>query len=134
MELFYKSYKTNKFGYIVGSINDELAAILEAFSNEVVFSFESLEKNLKHHPDLHEDDYLLLKEIIGKTHLVAKDGDKTVAIVLEYGKLYHYALKSTRTGKAVFITSFRRTNEISIEKIRKKAKENKVKILKDFLP
>jgi hypothetical protein len=134
VELFYKSYKTNKFGYIVGSINDELAGILEAFSNEVVFSFESLEKNLKHHPDLGEDDYLLLKEIIGKTHLVAKDGDKTVAIVLEYGKLYHYALKSTRTGKAVFLTSFRRTRLKQVNRLRNKHKQGSIKIIKDFLP
>ena len=77
-----------------------------------------------------------LDEIVGKSHFVAKDGDKTVAIVLdkESKQLYHYALKATKSGKGLFLTSFRKTNKISIDKIRKKAKENKVKILKDNLP
>ena len=76
----------------------------------------------------------MLDEIVGKSNFVAKDGDRTVAIVLQHNKLYHYALKSTKSGKGLFLTSFRRTNEISVEKIRKKKKTGKVKILKDNLP
>jgi len=136
MQKFYEKFKRNKFGFEIGDISIVLANILNSKTKTVTMSNETLTKNLKHHPDLKESDYLLLDDIVGKSHFVAKDGDRTVAIVLNQSnkELYHYALKSTVSGKGLFLTSFRKTNKISIDKIRKKSKENKVKILKDNLP
>ena len=136
MKTFMEKYSKNKFGYEVGKISAVLSEILLSNTQKVTLSEDTLKKNLSHHPDLTEDDYLLLDEIVGKTHFVAKDGDRTVAVVLNKNnnQLYHYALKSTQTGKALFLTSFRKTNKISIDKIRKKNKQGKVNILKDNLP
>ncbi len=136
MEKLSQKYKKNKYGYEIGQISVLLSNILLSDTKVVTLSQETFIKNINHHPDLTIDDYLLLDDIIGKSHFIAKDGNKTVAIVLnkDNNKLYHYALKSTQSGKALFLTSFRRTNKISIEKIRKKQKNGKLKILKDHLP
>jgi hypothetical protein len=136
MEKFYNKYSKNKFGFEIGNISIVLSILLSSNTKVVILSNDTLAKNLKHHPELTENEYLMLDDIVGKSHFVALDGKKTVAIVLDKDskQLYHYALKSTASGKGLFLTSFRRTNSISIEKIRKKERNNKVKILKDNLP
>jgi len=134
MDKFCKKYVKKELGYEICDISVVLAEILQSKITKVTLSDETIKKNLKHHSDLIEQDYLKLDEIIGKSHFIAKDGDRTVAIVLQNNELYHYALKSTLSGKAIFLTSFRRTNKISIDKIRKKQKQGKVKIIKDNLP
>ncbi len=134
MNKFNEKYMKNEYGYIVGKISSTLAKLLNSKTQSVILSYDTLIKNLKHHPDLTQEEYLLLDKIIGKSHFIAQDGKHTLAIILEHSKLYHYTLKITKTGKAIFLTSFRRTNEISIEKIRKKDKKGKVRIIKDHLP
>lgn len=131
---FCQKYKKSSLGFEVGKISQLLAEKLLSKSVIVIMSEETLAKNLRHHPDLDEEEYLKLDMILGKSHFIVKDGNKMLAVVLEETRLYHYALKSTKSGKALFLTSFRRTNKISIEKIRKKCKQGKVVILKDNLP
>ena len=136
MKIFIEKYPKNKFGYEVGMISVVLSEILLSETRKVTMSGDTLKKNLDHHPDLEEEDYLLLDDIVGKSHFVAKDGDRTIAVMLnkDNKQLYHYSLKCTKSGKALFLTSFRKTNKISIDKIRKKNKQGKVEILKDNLP
>jgi hypothetical protein len=136
MEKFYGKFRKNEFGFEVGNISVVLASILQSKTTKVTLSNETLLKNQKHHPELTEDEYLLLDDIVGKSHFVAKDGDRAVAIVLDKDskQLYHYALKSTKTGKRVFLTSFRRTRSSEVDKLRKKHKKGEIGILKDNLP
>ncbi len=124
----------NAHGYIVGSISTVLANILLSETVEVVFSEVSLEKNFTNHPELSIEDYLLLPEIIGKSHFMIQDGDKTVAVVLEREILYHYALKCTKSGETLFLMSFRKTSIKDVKRLRKKATKNNMKILKDIFP
>ncbi|BCD61368.1 hypothetical protein NitYY0826_C0207 [Nitratiruptor sp. YY08-26] len=98
-----------------------MAKILTSIETQVIFSEESLKKNLNHHKDLTEEDYLKLDEIIGKTHFTAKDGEKTLAVALYFDEMYYYALKATKIGRAIFLTSFRKTKLKDIERLRKKA-------------
>ena len=118
----------------MGTISSELAKILTSIDTKVILGEESLKKNQKHHKDLLEDDYLKLDEIIGRSHFVAKDGCKTVAIALYNEQMYHYALKATKSGKAIFLTSFRKTKKKDIERLRKKGKSGRIQIIKDFMP
>jgi hypothetical protein len=134
MKQFYKKYNKNDFGYEVGSISLVLANILCSNTRNVTMSHDTLTKNLNHHPDLEVSDYLLLDEIVGKSNFIVKDGDKTVAIVLQHNQLYHYALKSTKSGNGLFLTSFRRTRKKQIDRLRNKARQGKIKVIKDFLP
>ncbi|WP_281950268.1 hypothetical protein [Nitrosophilus kaiyonis] len=134
MKKFKTKYLKNEYGYLIGNISSELAKILTSVETKVVLSEESLRKNLDHHKDLTEEDYLKLDEIIGRTHFIAKDGEKTLAIAFYSDDMYHYALKATKTGKAIFLTSFRKTKEKDIERLRRKGRKNKIKIIKDFMP
>ena len=136
MEKFYKKYKLLEDGYNVGAISIVLSEILLSKTRVVTISNETLTKNLNHHPDLTVKDYLLLDDIVGKSHFVAKDGKKTVAIVLNRSnkQLYHYVLKATKSGEGLFLTSFRKTRIKQINRLRDKGRSNKIKILKDNLP
>ena len=134
MKKFKSKYQKNEHGYLIGTISSELAKIIASVNTRVILSEESLKKNLKHHKDLTENDYLKLDEIIGRSHFVAKDGQKTVAIAFYGEQMYHYALKATKTGKAIFLTSFRKTKEKDIERLRKKGKLGKIQVIKDFMP
>ena len=140
MKLFNELFEKNKYGFKVGKISDKMREVLNAKTNEVIFSNITIEKNIKHHPDLTEKDYQLLPGIIGKSHFVLKDGIHTIAISLIRSEVekkevyYHYALKKTKTGKTIFLTSFRKTSLKDIERLRKKANKGKALILKDFMP
>ena len=134
MKKFREKYKKHEYGYLVGTISAELAKTLASIETKVILSEASLQKNLKNHNDLSEEDYLRLDEIIGKTHFIAKDGDRTLAVALFLEEMYHYALKTTKTGKAIFLVSFRKTKIKDIQRLRKKGKSGKIKILKDFMP
>ena len=136
MDKFYKKYKKNEFGFEIGSISVVLANILSTKTRTVTLSNDTLAKNLRHHPELTESEYVMLDDIVGKSHFVAKDGNKTVAIVLDKDskRLYHYALKSTSSGKGLFLTSFRRTRIKQVNRLREKNKQGKVKVIKDNLP
>ena len=134
MERIKSTFPRNSDGYIVGKISTVLANILFSKTDEVVFSEVSLAKNFDNHPDLIIEDYLLLPDIIGKSHFVLQDGKRTVAIVLERQTMYHYVLKCTNTGESLFLTSFRQTRDRDLKRLRNKAKKNNLKILKDILP
>jgi hypothetical protein len=134
MERVRKHYPKNHIGYVVGHISTVLAGLLLSETQVVILSEASLEKNLNNHPDLVPEDYLKLGEIIGKSHFACQDGKRTIGIAIECGTLYHYALKSTQTGEAVFLTSFRKTGMQDVTRLRNKAKKGKANILKDILP
>lgn len=134
MERIKSTFPKNSDGYIVGKISTVLANILLSNTDEVVFSEVSLEKNFDNHPDLMIEDYLSLPDIVGKSHFILQDGTRTVAIVLERKIMYHYVLKCTNTGEALFLTSFRKTRDGDTKRLRNKAEKNNLKILKDTLP
>jgi hypothetical protein len=133
-QAFCNKYQKNHLGFKVSNIAHALAFELSCSTTIVVLSEETLVKNLKHHPDLKENDYLKLEEIIGKSNFILKDGLKMIAVALQKDELYHYALKATKSGKAIFLTSFRITRSKDIERLRKKAEKGNAKILKDNLP
>ena len=134
MERIKSTFSKNSDGYIIGKISTVLANILLSNTDEVVFSEASLKKNFDNHPDLMIEDYLLLPDIVGKSHFVLQDGKRTVAIVLERKIMYHYVLKCTNTGESLFLTSFRKTRDGDLKRLRNKAEKNNLKILKDTLP
>ena len=134
MERIFEKYERNEYGYIVATISTSLAKILKSNTNNVVFSEASIKKNMKHHPDIKEEVYKRLDEIVGRTHLIVRDSERNIAIALYMDEMYHYALKATRSGNVIFLTSFRRTKQKDIDRLRKKARKGKVQILKDFMP
>jgi len=66
----------------------------------------TLEKQKKVHPDLDAGEYQQIQEAVQNGWIV-RDGDLSLIYVLE-DKGYVTVVKATKTGKAIFVTSFRR--------------------------
>lgn len=89
------------------------AAELGASTQLVSLSEETLAKQLRHHQELTPDEYRWVQVAIDEGRKIedAKDGS-TIYILEEAG--YVTIIRATRSGKAVFMTSFRRlsSNEV----------------------
>lgn len=101
---------------------DAAAGAIGARNPVAVLSPESLAKNLREHPDIGPAQYRLLPELGAAPELVVQDGDSSVVIIRRDGALFWAAVKATRTGKASFVTSFRRTNEVDISRLLRRGK------------
>lgn len=55
-------------------------------------------------------DYWKVQGVIEQASLIVRDGALTLVFIKQDGKYYQAAIKSTQTGKALFLTSFRETN------------------------
>lgn len=96
------------------------AAIAEAIGAKnpvAVLSPESLEKNLRVHPDLERSDYFNLPELGVDPTVVLQDGASSVIVVRRGGRSWSAAVKATKTGAATFVTSFRGTRRGDIRRL-----------------
>ena len=119
--------------HLVGTISSEISQVIDANTNKVLISNISINKNIKNHQDLTLDDYKKLEILLAKNDFIIKDGEKTVGIVVHDDQLYYYALKATATGSTIFLSSFRKTSEKDINRLRKKSGKLNCKLLKDEL-
>lgn len=55
-------------------------------------------------------EYWKVQGVIEQASLIVRDGALTLVFIKQDGKYYQAAIKSTQTGKALFLTSFRETN------------------------
>ncbi|KHA57137.1 hypothetical protein NM74_07925 [Aeromonas hydrophila] len=97
----------------VAYLERSAAAELGASTQLVSFSEDSLAKQQRHHPELTPAEYRWVQRAIDEGRKIedAKDGS-AIYILEETG--YVTVIRATRTGKAVFMTSFRRlsSNEV----------------------
>lgn len=88
-----------------------IAAALSATSESASLSEQSFKKNKLHHPDVEISDYLKIPGLLESAISVIKDGNRSIVVIEQDVALWLLALKAAQTGKAVFVTSFRKTNE-----------------------
>ena len=117
--------------YIIGNCDNLIQTTIRSNTNQVVISEVTIDKNIKHHSDLTIEDYQVLDNILLNYGLLVKDGDKTAGIIYAKEQQYYYALKSTKSGDTIFLTSFRKTNVHDIKRIRNKSKKGLVNIIVD---
>ena len=98
------------------------AGAIGARNPVAVLSPESLTKNLREHPDIGPAQYRLLPELGASPDLIVQDGDLSVVIVRRGQVILWAAVKATRTGKASFVTSFRRTHPADIRRLLSRGK------------
>lgn len=79
-------------------------------SYAALLSPQTFAKNRNHHPDVAITDYLRIDLMLNQAEVVFMDGAKTVVVIEEAGVSWLVALKATQTGKALFVTSFRKTH------------------------
>ncbi|MCE5335246.1 MAG: minor capsid protein [Desulfobacteraceae bacterium] len=112
----------------VAILDDALQAAIGSQSQVVSLSSQTLAKNRGRHPELAISDYRLLPDIVDTAQLIVQDGDNTFVFLRTGDKVYFGAIKTTQTGRANFLTSFRLARESDIESIKKRGK-----VLRDLL-
>lgn len=111
--------------FIIGMIDPIIIETIGAKVSHVVMSEVSLNKNLEHHTDLEITDYQMLSYIVSHHHIVVRVGEKTVGVVHVEEEKYYFALKATASGETVFLTSFRKTSDTDLKRLKKKVEKKK---------
>lgn len=124
-----------KGNYPVAVLDEEYRRLIKARSQVVYLSDETLAKQrgwldgVDGHPELTIEEYEKIPLIITKGEFIVQDSELTIVFTSLEGRFYHAAIKSTRSGQSLFLTSFRRVDDVKREIGRLKRK--KVKILRD---
>lgn len=98
----------------VGFVDETIARAIGAKVRRVDLSAETLKKQRTNHPELSLAEYRLLPEII-RRGLIIKDGGQTLVFFDNAGRWYKLSAKATRSGQALFATSFRRVEQAARE-------------------
>jgi SPP1 gp7 family putative phage head morphogenesis protein len=111
---FKKWFQYPKNTFDIANTTARLKKSLTTKAATISISAQTIEKQKRRHPELEWYEYLLLHSMFTKPLLMVKDGDRTIVAVKSFlDEAYYYAaIKSTRTGKAVFVTSFRKAKDI----------------------
>ncbi|WP_420996231.1 phage minor head protein [Cupriavidus sp. 30B13] len=98
--------------YPVGILGEADRAALGVEAQTVWLSDETLIKQLinREGQSIGLADYWRVQNVIERAQLVVRDGDVSLVFVRQEDRLYHAVIKATRSGKALFLTSFRETN------------------------
>lgn len=126
---FHTLPKDDDGHFIIGMINELIIDAINAKVSYVVISEVSLSKNLDHHGDLDIADYKNLSTILVNHHIVVQDGEKTVGVVHIEENKYYFALKATASGETVFLTSFRKTSDLDLKRLKKKVEKKKAVLI-----
>ncbi len=86
----------------------------------VILSADTLAKQLIRHPDIELAEYRQLQTIYNDAQLVVKDSDKTLGFYYKGSKEFFTVVKATVKNDELYLTTFRRAEEQSVENIRKK--------------
>ncbi|NDV20872.1 head morphogenesis protein [Pseudodesulfovibrio sp. JC047] len=115
-----------KANFPIAVMSEADAARIGGGTRLVQFSPETLEKQLKRHPELAFEEYTFVQDAIDYGETI-QDGARTLVYLLEE-EGYVSVVKATKSGKALFMTSFRRLSsdvgkrDREIIRLRKKQK------------
>lgn len=112
----------------IAVLSPEYMKIIGSEVQTVKLSEENFCKNLIEHPEILLTDYVLIPDIIEQAQLIIQDKEEKLVFIRKGNSIYHAALKSTKTGKELFLTSFRKTSMADVKRMKKKGV-----ILKDEL-
>lgn len=102
----------------VMAIAPEIVGALALDSRVALLSADTMAKQQAHHPELTVDDYRLLPTLFSAATVAVQDGPLSIVFLrLASGRWLHAVIKSTKSRKAAFLTSFRFTTEDRIPAI-----------------
>nr|WP_298099751.1 phage minor head protein [uncultured Shinella sp.] len=97
-------------------ISPALASALGIDARVALLSAETMEKQIRRHPEMTVEDYRLLPTFPAKALVALADGPLSAVLIrLANGRWLHAVLKSTKSRKAAFVTSYRFTSEERIQ-------------------
>lgn len=101
----------------IAVIPSDLKAVLPADASLLLLSQSTAAKQYREHPDILAEDYRRVQAMLDKGE-VFRDRDMHLGLLQDQGAWFYAVIKTTKTGKAVFLQSFRRTNISDIERMR----------------
>lgn len=125
-----------KGNFPVAVLDEDYKKLIKARSQVVYMSDETLAKQkgwlqeVEGHPELTISEYQKIPTIIAEGEFIAQDSELTIVFISLEGRFYHAVIKSTRSGQSLFLTSFRRVDDVKREIERLKRKKG-VNILRD---
>jgi len=93
-------------------LDNDYRNLIGAQSRTVWMSDETLLKQMinRSGQDIGLKDYWIVQGAIEQASLILRDSARTLVFISKDGKYCQASIKSTQTGKALFLTSFRETN------------------------
>jgi len=101
---------------------------INADAHTVILSADTLAKQLIRHPDLELADYRRLQKIYRDAQLVVKDSDRTLVFYYKADREFYTVVKATLKKDELYLTTFRRAEQQSVDNIRKRGE-----VIKDEL-
>jgi hypothetical protein len=98
----------------IAVLNDADVAAIGARTHTVRLSAETMQKQLQVHPELAIEEYAFVQQAIERGVRI-QDGDNSLVYILELDG-YVTVVKATGSGKAVFMTSFRRLSSDQVKR------------------
>lgn len=119
----FRTWWANPAGeFPVGRLDDALADAIGARTRVPLLSAQTLAKNREAHPEVTLEEYLRLPEII-EAGLAIQDSPVSLVLVREIERRYFAALKATRSGEAIYVTSLRRMDRPQeLERLKRRGK------------
>ncbi|MDX8383796.1 MAG: hypothetical protein R8M45_06930, partial [Ghiorsea sp.] len=103
----------------VGYIPVYVMEALKAKTTMVVLSGETMEKQLRHHPELTVEEYIMISTMVNEGELIRQASNK-IAVIHDSDKRRVVVLKATADGREIFIsTMFRLKNDREVRRFRK---------------
>lgn len=105
----------------VARIDKTTANVLGTHASVVHLSSETVAKQLREHPDVKPSDYKRVQSMLDHGEM-RRDKEHHIGLLHDqHGRTWYAVLKTTQSGKAVFLQSLRRTKGSDISRIRSRS-------------
>lgn len=106
----------------VAALEDELAERIKAKTRAVLLSRATLEKNAMRHPELPGELYKSVQSTLDDAQLVVQDGAQTLVFLWQGEQIVHLALKSTRDGSEMYVTTLHYSFERDVARVKRRGR------------
>lgn len=105
-----------KGNFPVAVLDEEYRKLIGAKSNTIVLSDETLKKQKESHPELKISEYYKLPDLISKeSRVIIRDKEHTIVFINKDERYYVASVKNTVSKESLFLTSFRRVDDVKLE-------------------
>lgn len=106
----------------VAVLSDEYRQLLQCEAQTVWLSDDTLAKQFisRQGQDIALAEYWRVQDVIERAHIVIRQGDLNLVFIRRAGRVYHAVIKTTQSGKALFLTSFRDSSVKAAEQAMKR--------------
>ena len=96
----------------------DIAQQIGSSSGVALLSAETMRKQALRHAELTTTDYRALRGVIETPLLIVRDTSRSMVAISKAGTRYRYAaIKTTSTGRALFVVSYRYADAADIDRL-----------------